>query len=97
VSAPTVNESVIEKIKSGRNITNERRMKRQYRMSIHYRNPYQQGVSTANERRKEESFLRHHDICRFSHPIFTTGFFSFHFAMKLIPLRVKTKMTLPRK
>jgi len=64
-------------------------------MSIHYRNPYQQGVSTANERRKEESFLRHHDICRFLTQYLPPVFFSFHFAMKLIPLRVRQNKNDP--
>ncbi len=34
-----------------KSLTDERRLKRQHGMSIHYRNPHQQDVSAANERK----------------------------------------------
>ena len=60
--------------KAGRSITDERRLKRQYGMSIYYRKPHQQGVSTTNERRKGETdfrFLscRFHAFVIYCHPV----------------------------
>lgn len=35
-----------------KSLTDERRLKRQHKMSIHCRNAYQQGVSAVNERKR---------------------------------------------
>ena len=40
-----------------RSFTDERRLKRRYDMSIHYRSSHQQDISAVNERRKEETIF----------------------------------------
>lgn len=55
-SAPTVNESAIEKVKKQFPLfTNERRLKERWRDVPSWPEAYQQDVSTANERREEET------------------------------------------
>ena len=38
-----------------KSLTDERRLKRRYDMSIHYRSSHRQDISTVDERRKEET------------------------------------------